>query len=134
MRLQTVHYYIQDMAKILSWKGPKFPENNGIRMLLVIFTSTHGVLNTYNVLRNSVQRLKRSCAFKKQHCRTSQKHYTPRNFVALGIIIIRVTGIIISTCITMWAPWRKMGWCSMETINRSSDFTETMMNIWYVIL
>lgn len=25
LRLQTVHYYIQNMAKVLSSKGPKFP-------------------------------------------------------------------------------------------------------------
>lgn len=60
--LQTVYDDIQYIPKILSWKGPTFPENN--RYILVICTSTHCILHAYTVLLNFMQRFKRICSNK----------------------------------------------------------------------
>lgn len=56
--------YIQYVAKILSLKGPTFPKNWWNWKFLIICTSTHYVFNTYKVLLNSMQRLRRRRSYK----------------------------------------------------------------------
>lgn len=90
--------------------GRNSPKNNGIGIFLKTSASANLNLNTYRVLRNSLQRFKRRAYKKKQDWRTSQKHYALK-FVVLGILQSQCTWKklwlfpirwIVRTCIIHW--------------------------------
>lgn len=63
--LQSVYNFHAAVYNIiLSSKEPKFLQKFNKQNFLVIWTSTYCVLNAYTVSLNSMQRVKRSCAYK----------------------------------------------------------------------